>query len=242
MEVVSFECLDKAIATKLPVTLTGKLDGKAFEIAAKFIAESADDANPGIWLQPTTPSAVASKMYARLAAEKIPLSATFCDAGTKVVFDTVVAQHNKHYWLNDRVVFEALLIDTPSDLSTPESRSARRYRISDAQGGVYGKLFRREGAGTKEIQATLWDLSTGGASFVCPMDKQLQSTAANELFIAMVHFRGKKLTLPARFTHARAFSSRTLRLGMRFDFTNPVTEPIRGELLKACGELQSEGK
>ncbi len=241
MEAVSFECLDKAIATRLPVALAGIAGDKSVEIAAKFVVESSDDAQPGIWIQPTTSSPANSKLYEQLAAEKTPLTATFCDAGSKVLFQTAIAFRNKHYWLNDRIVFEALLIETPSELSTPEFRGGRRYRISD-KGGIQGKLFRREGAVSKEIEATLWDLSRGGISFVCPMDKQLQNLPANEVFVAMLNFRGKRITMPARFAHARPLSSRTLRVGMRFDFSNPATESMKDDLERMCKELEAERK
>jgi len=158
------------------------------------------------------------------------------------VFETVMLVRDKHYWLNERVAFEALLIELPQDVTMPELRGCRRYRVGDTKGGVYGKIFRRESGQAKEIQATLWDISVGGASFVCPLDKGLQTIQRSELLVVVIHFRGQKIMLPAKLAHTRSLSSKTLRLGLQFEFTNSSSATHQLELNKACLQLDAEGK
>jgi hypothetical protein len=230
------ESLDRAVAGRLPVLLLAVTDGDAAEIPAKFVGTQDDGEVRGLWVQPI--NAADGRQLERLAKDKATVRATFLDNGARLTFAAVVEKRNRAYWMNDTTAVEAALLRWPEEVTSPEMRVARRYRVSDTNGRVYGRLFFRHATGTREVpDASLWDISSGGISFVCPVDKQYPAQRG-DLFVAVVHYHGKQLMLPARFTHARAFSSRAMRMGFRFDLENPMLDNAREDLTHVCQSLE----
>jgi hypothetical protein len=233
------ESLERAIGERHPVTLsvdTGT--GAVVEIVGKLLSGGEDD---GIWIQ-TKPED--GRTLERWTTGKVSLQASFSDDDHLTTFETALEKRDRHYWINDQMMVDAVRVRWPEELASAEKRRAKRYRVGDSVGGVYGKLFTRDPSGVpKEVpHASLWDFGMGGASFVCSVDKKLMATQKGEGFVVVVQFRGQRIMLPARFTYARAFSSKTLRVGVQFDFCGATATAARGDLEKACGELDAEGK
>lgn len=240
MPLITSENLDLAVSAHAALTLT-PADGCS-SAPAKFLSASADP--PGIWVQITaTPAAAASAATDQLATDNTPVTASFVHDGARFLFDTTVARRDKHHWLTDTLYVDALLLVFPDEVTSPEHRRARRHRISDSVGGIHATLYRAGDNGEPaEVPGVLWDLSAGGASFVCPTAKAANELPAKKPLVVALNFRGRRILLLAYRTHARQLSGRSARLGLRFDFSRPTSAPSQTALLRACAELDQQAQ
>jgi hypothetical protein len=235
MTVVASDYLDQAVASRAVVTLATRDGGTV--VAGRFLSRSA--APEGIWVQPGRSDA--GKLEA-LAGDKAGVVGAFLTDKARFVFGATLLKRDKHHWVTDSVCVDAVLLSVPDDLSRQEFRGNRRHRISDDSGGVYAKLFRTGADGKpEEIPGSLWDLSCGGASFVCPMGRSLGDLSARAL-VVQLFVRGKKILVAVRQAHAKQFSTKTVRLGLRFDFSRPASAVAQQAVLEACAELEARGK
>jgi hypothetical protein len=238
MSLIASDQLDSAVSDRCAVTLTGA--GDEISLPAKFLSLSADP--PGVWVQVTTaPAAAAAAATELLASAPRPLTGCFLRDGARYLFETTVVKRDRHHWLTDSLYVDALLLSLPDEVTSPEFRRNRRYRISDSVGGIHAQVFRGgPGGEPEEIAGALWDLSAGGVSFVCSNAKSVADVTTRQPVVVVLNFRGKRMLLLARRTHVRQFAGRPVRLGLKFDFSRPASAPAESALLRACNELEQQ--
>ncbi len=235
--------LAKLAAAKVLLTLTGPYNGQTIEVTLKFVAEVQDPLpnTPALWCSFATAGpnqAVEADIIACWALARTPLTAIVAIEGSRIEFTTTVTERRKHLWINERVMIDGVRIADPARLTDVNLRTEPRYRTSDSAGGIYGTLI----VNNKAIAGgSLWDISAGGASFLVPMDRTLMGLPKGQPFECHIIFRGQKLLLKGKLTHTKTFSTRTLRLGLKFaKGANETAPAMVAALTSAIRQLESQ--
>jgi hypothetical protein len=186
---------------------------------------------------------------ARFGTSLPPVNVTFAVSQTRYTFDSTVLSRNRRFWLNDTVMFDALLIAAPADVQRVQERRHPRFAVSEGS-GVTGQLIRLDRAKSDQAPSTgalvpvegkLQDLSLSGAGFVCTPDKTLLNAPRGERLACVLEFRGAKLVLVASLARVTSVSTRAMRVGV--DFTQHENErAMTGKLAELANVVQELGR
>jgi hypothetical protein len=224
----SNEILQQAVAEKASLQLSAIVDGQQRALVGRVLrlydGEGAD--HDGVWVdlpgeQP--------EIIAQLARDKPVCIATTCIDHTRYTFQTEVIQREKHFWLDENMMLDALLFQAPVDLRICQDRASHRLPVSD-HSGVSAKLFRLapkatltagepRAAGNHEtvsISGKLVDLSPESGGFLCAFDAVLASAKQGQMLACVLQFREMKISLVATLARVVRLSSRSMRIGFRF--------------------------
>lgn len=211
------ESLLKAVAqrTALRLSIDGGAEPRVY--VARPIKLVGEDLQDGIWVQ--LPEEAGGTALAELTKAASCIG-WFCQDRARYAFDTRVLKRDKHFWMNDEVMFDALLLAGPEELREEDVRSAARYPVSEGS-GVSGQLFRMTPAtspGKKlesiPVPGRLFDLSLTGAGFWCGFDPALAKVRQGEPLAFVLQFRGARIPLLAKLMHIDRVTDRTVRIGM----------------------------
>ncbi len=153
---------------------------------------------------------------------------------------------DRHLWVNDRVMFDALLLAPARDLRRVDQRDARRLAVGESS-GVGGQLsrivfdpFSTAQRKAVPIAGALQDLSADGAGFICRANRHLTESAPDEPMRCALQFRGREVALAARLTQVSVISHRTTRAGVVFDWNDPETAANRAAFEAVLAELERQ--
>jgi len=173
-----------------------------------------DDNEGGFWAQPVERLGASKSLPKSGTAVKVALHPSH----NRLCFDSVLLRHDKHYWLTDQVMLEAVLFKWPDRIEPDDRRSEPRYSVND-ECRLHAEICVTEGGafGIKAA-AKLIDLSRCGAGLAMPLHSELRHVLAGQtLRVEIRHIKGV-LVLPARFTdHRGASGNNTMRFGVCFD-------------------------
>jgi hypothetical protein len=226
------ELLNAAVTAKAAVSVVNA-DGSGQSISAQFVAH-AKPGDPGvIWATPNVKHAATAKSWAAIKARvSVRYSVGQINAGAEAVIIKAI----RDYWLTETLPISAFLLQEPTKVWV-DQREHTRYQLRNDGGGIRVTLARTDREGTEgerkskvigpEARAALWDLGLGGAGFICPFNRSLVETAANEAFEVTINFAGRKAVLPGVCTYARA-KGNLLRIGIKFE---PANAPLEAMIL-----------
>ena len=229
------DLLDRAIAERLEGALAAIAQPDR-TWAVKLLARASEADGGGVWVQPLDDK---RRELDKLIAAATPIELAWPVDHSRAVCNTAILRRNKHYWLNDQVMLEAVLLADPVDVRSQERRSAPRLSVP---GGcnIWAQLFRQSKVTPSstwlEIRAELWNLSIGGACFMHPFDHSLLAMKSADPVKVVLHFRDRKTPLPARLCSVRNSSGRIVKIGVQFE--QAALDPAaRAELEGALAEL-----
>jgi hypothetical protein len=244
--VADVDLLERAAAKSVPVRLTAVVGGQERTYRARVVkvvgADAAEGAN-GFWVNLLDHRAAGADALER---ERPECRGTFAVDQARFTFLARVIGRDRHLWVNDRVMFDALLLAPARDLRRVDQRDARRLAAGESS-GVGGQLCRVvfDPLSTTQrkavpIAGALQDLSADGAGFVCRANRHLTESAPDEPMRIAIQFRGRTITLAARLTQVSVISHRTTRAGVVFDWQDPETAASRAALDAVLAELERQ--
>jgi len=229
------DLLDRAIAGRLEGALAAVAEpGRTWVV--KLLARASEADGGGVWVQPIDDK---RRELDKLIAAATPVEVAWPADNSRAVCNTAVLRRNKHYWLNDEVMLEAVLLAAPVDVRNEERRASPRLPVPDGC-NLRAQLFRQSTtvptANWLEIHAKLWNLSLGGACFMHPFEHALLAMKSGDPLKLVLHFRDKKTPLPARLVSVQSISSRIVKLGVQFEQSG-FDPTARAELETVLAEL-----
>jgi hypothetical protein len=237
------ESLLKAVAQRTALRLSVDSGAEPRVHIARAIKLASEDPVDGIWVH--LPDAGGGTALSELT-QAASCIGWFCQDGARYAFDTRVLKRDKHFWVNDDVMFDALLLAGPEELREEDVRSAERYTVSEGS-GVSAQLFRMTPVSNpgKKLEAIpvpgrLFDLSLTGAGFWCGYDPALAKLRPGEPLALVLQFRGDRIPLLAKLMHIDRVTDRTVRIGLSITLS-PATAPGRVRALEqVIEELQRQ--
>jgi hypothetical protein len=236
------EILKQAVLDKIALRLTAQFGAKSTYTAKAL--QWADASGPeGLWVHLPDEGELT---VARFGTSLPAVSVSFAVNQTRYAFESKVLSRNRRFWLNDSVMFDALLVAAPADVSTVDER--RKPRVPVSQGsGVSAQLIRLDKAKADgataaakalvPIDGTLHDLSLVGAGFICAPDKALLAAQRGERLACIVDFRGGKLVLAASLARVTSVSTRAMRIGVDFS-PHENEKAMMGKLAELANVMQ----
>ena len=241
MVVTIDDILKQAVLEKIGLRLTALSEGGATH-AAKALQWSEAPGPEGLWVHLPEDN---ETTVARFGTSLPQVNVTFAVDQIRYAFDSTIVSRNRRFWLNDSVMFDALLIAAPRDVRKIQERRYPRYEVSEGS-GISAQLIRLEQSKSSEIPGTnalvpiegkLQDLSIGGAGFICSPDKALLNAPRGQRLACIVEFRRTKLVLSASLARATSVSTRAMRIGV--DFTQHENErTMAGKLAELANIVQ----
>lgn len=210
------DLLNAAVVAKAAVTVVN-LDRPDKSVSGQFVAP-AKPPEPGmIWARPAVKDAEITKGWAAIQTH---VSVRFAAKQISAGAEAIIVKQIRDYWLTETLPISAFLLQEPSRVWV-EQRETTRYQLRNDGGGIRAALARRNrNPDSKTIgpesQATLWDIGLGGAGFICPFNRSLLESAANQPFDVTIQFAGRQAILPGVCTFVRA-QAHLLRIGVKFD-------------------------
>jgi PilZ domain len=202
--------LDKAVAARAAAKVKIDADTRFDELDVLLARPGDDQSTDGVWIHS---GGLSTAVITELAGSKPRVSLNTAATGGRMSFTATIVGRDKFLWLNERTVVDSLRLSSPEQLTLTELRRTPRFAISDNNGLVRASLGCA--GGIKPFEAKLVDLALGGATVACVSDHRLKVPKDSPLDL-LLNFRGRTARLPAVVVHTRNFSTRTLRLGLRF--------------------------
>ena len=233
--------LARAITDKSKFQLQAMIDGKPRAFAARAVKlEGAGD--DGFWIHLIESPDSATNALAR---PRPALSIACCVTRVRYSFQTTIERRERHFWIDDRVMLDALLLATPAELKQLDGRRERRTEVGDGS-GISAQLFRFAPwclPGTKRhqiipIRAALRDLSARGAGFIGSFDRKLNELRPNQPLGCCIDFRNTKLCLLATLIRVTEISARTMQIAI--EFCRPADQGIDGDDLAGLRKVLEE--
>jgi hypothetical protein len=205
------DALPAGIAEHLIATVCAA-DAPAVEWKLRLLKADAEES--GFWAQPVERLGASKLLPPSGSAVKVAIHPDH----NRLCFDSILLRHDKHYWLTEQVMLEAVLLKWPDQIQAQERRAQQRYPVSDdcrlhaqmcvTEGGAFGI----------KAPARLIDLSRSGAGLALPVRSELRHVQPGQTLRVEIHYIKGTLSIPARFTdHRGASGNNTMRFGVRFD-------------------------
>ena len=236
------DILKQAVVEKSGLRLTALCESGTTH-AAKALQWSEAPGPEGLWVHLPEDN---ETTIARFGTSLPQVSVSFAVNQVRYSFDSTIVSRNRRFWLNDSVMFDALLIAAPRDVRKLQERRYPRYNVSEGSGisGQLIRLARSESGGMPgtdalvPVEGKLQDLSLGGAGFICSPDKALLTAPHGQRLACIVEFRRAKLVLAASLARATSVSTRAMRVGV--DFTQHENEKAMTGKLAALANIVQE--
>jgi hypothetical protein len=138
----------------------------------------------------------------------------FCLNHTRHAFRTQIVRRNKHFWLTETMLFNALLLRGPVEVYPAERRAHARFQVPDgsqifAQVSCPGALF--------PVNVRPWDLSASGISFMCPRENVVMALKPGNVIDLKLIYRGRPISSKASVRFSRFITERVIKTGAQFD-------------------------
>jgi hypothetical protein len=218
------ELLNAAVTAKAAITVVNS-DRADKPVTGQFIALAKPEEPGMIWARPAVKDAEITSGWAKIQSH---VSVRFAVKQISAGAEAIIVKQIRDYWLTDTLPISAILLQEPTRVWL-EQRESSRFQPRNDGGGIRATLARRMESDTKvigpEAHATLWDISLGGAGFICPFNRSLLETGAKRAFDVTVHFAGRQAVLPGLCTFVRA-QGNLLRIGIKFDSSTAASASI----------------
>jgi hypothetical protein len=241
----SAQYLARAIAERVLLRLAVDSDQPPPPLLARPLKLLGEDAHQGVWVDlPNAAPSMLDQLSARLPACR----ATFAIKGERYAFQTAISKRDRHFWLTEEIMLDALLLSGPIQLLKKDERTSDRLEVSE-RSGVSATLFslspspgNQAKIQAKPVSGVLHDLSEKGGGFWCTFDRALMLARRGELFACNIQFRGQRIVLKATLMQVSRISDRMLRVGLAFPEPNgdPVSEERLGQLNTVITELKRQ--
>ena len=231
MTACGHDVLEKVVATRSSGTMWVRENPQS-QWPCRFLAAAQEQ--DGLWAQPI-------EMPALLLNELIgggkAIQVSFNHERQRYVFPTVVLGRNKHYWLTEQVMVEAVLLRTPVQVAVEDRRAHPRLLVPDGS-SIFAQLTRPSGKlGVATIQVKPWDVSAGGAGFVCPYDQNLMAMSRGQRLGVLLCFRSKKIVADATLCFSKTLTGRVVKIGVQFD-PQSMTDESTANLNELIADLK----
>ncbi|MDQ3440559.1 MAG: hypothetical protein M3478_09450, partial [Planctomycetota bacterium] len=133
------DILKQAVLEKSALRLTALSDSGTTH-AARALQWSEAPGPEGLWVHLPEDNETA---VARFGKSLPQVNVTFAVDQIRYAFDSTIVSRNRRFWLNDSVMFDALLIAAPRDVRKIQERRFPRYNVSEGS-GISAQLIRLE--------------------------------------------------------------------------------------------------
>jgi hypothetical protein len=202
-----YEVLDRAIAGRMGGELSAD-PGQQGQWPVRFLAYDSD--RDGIWVEPLDES---RRPLDGLIAQATPIQAAIGIDHNRYAFSTRIERREMHYWLTDSMMLEAVLLGGPIELFVADRRAHPRFLVPDNSGTVAQLKLRMS---ISPLRVKPWDISAGGASFLCSRDPAALKLKPDEVISFTLNHRGGAIAGKAKVRFTRLLSDRVLKLGTQF--------------------------
>jgi len=222
------DLLDRAVTGRLAGTMCLPGDARQ-QWPVRLLAH--EPVHNGIWVEPLgeTQSAL-DAVIARGAMVEIAL----CQNHTRQAFRTTIVRRNKHFWLSETMMFNALLLRGPVQLFSAERRAHMRYQVPD--GSHIVAHIHCPGAFTP-IRVTPWDISSGGVSFLCPREAAVTALKPEDTVQLKIMARGRTIAARANVRFSRFLTDRVIKAGLKF-LPDSMEESSKHQLDQFIADVQ----
>jgi c-di-GMP-binding flagellar brake protein YcgR len=202
------DLLDRAVTGRLAGALAVPTDSRQ-QWQVRFLAR--EPIQGGIWVEPLGDS---QAPLDSVIARGLPVEVALCQNHARHAFRTTIVRRNKHFWLSETMMFNALLLKGPVQLFPAERRANPRYQVPD--GSHILAEIHCPGSFTP-VRVRPWDLSAGGASFLCPRESTVTALKPGDTLKLKITHRNQSISAegPVRFT--RFLTDRIIKTGLHFD-------------------------
>jgi c-di-GMP-binding flagellar brake protein YcgR len=222
------DLLDRAVTGRLAGTLCVPGDVKQ-QWPVRFLAH--EPVHNGVWVEPLGESqASLDALIARGATVEVAV----CQNHTRQAFRTTIVRRNKHFWLTETMMFNALLLRGPVQLFPAERRAHVRYQVPD--GSHIVAQIQCPGAFTP-IRLTPWDISSGGVSFLCPREAAVTALKPNDTVQLKIMARGRTIVGRATVRFSRFLTDRVIKAGLKF-LPDSMEESSKHQLDQFIADVQ----
>lgn len=207
MTIVRSDVLDRAVAERLTAVMwvPGETD-REWQVR---LAANAQDGE-GIWVQPLDdPDRVLDDFIAHGCEMKVALGFE----RKRYVFLTQILKRNKHHWLNQATMIEALLLRYPAEVGIEDRRAHPRLLVPDGTNVQAGIIC---GNAMLPLQVKPWDVSAGGISFLCPREQNVIGMKRGDRFSFTLGYRDRKIAGSALMCFSRMLSPKVVKIGVQF--------------------------
>src|SRR5437764_5181844 len=128
------DVLEQALAGRLMATIAIRRDDQRREWKVRLLR--AEGHEQGIWAQPTAANYTKSNPP-EIGAE---IEVAFHLGHTRTCFQSVLLKHDKHFWLNEQIMLEAVMLQWPQQILDGERRRHPRYASTD-DSRVFAKVW-----------------------------------------------------------------------------------------------------
>jgi hypothetical protein len=212
--------LDRAIAGRMAGTLTEPPDERR-QWQVRFLAHGVE--HDGIWIEPLDEAKQSLDPH---IAGGCAVQVAICLDHARFAFRSSIIRRNKHFWLTESMMFEALLLRGPIELFEAERRAHRRFLVPDAN-----NIFTQITCPTSlfPLRVKTWDLSEGGVSFLCPRDTAAMRLGRDETIEFSINYRGRTTAGRGLVRFSRFLTERVIKIGVELD-RDSMNEPSHQNL------------
>jgi c-di-GMP-binding flagellar brake protein YcgR len=202
------DLLDRAVTGRLAGALAVPTDSRQ-QWQVRFLAR--EPIQGGIWVEPLGDS---QAPLDSVIARGLPVEVALCQNHARHAFRTTIVRRNKHFWLSETMMFNALLLKGPVQLFPAERRANPRYQVPD--GSHILAQIQCPGSFTP-LLVRPWDLSAGGASFLCPRESTVTALKPDDVLQLKITHRAQHIAAKASVRFTRFLTDRIIKTGVRFD-------------------------
>lgn len=208
MTVCSTDLLERVIAGRLAGTLTVPPDERE-QWQVRFLAY--DAAREGVWVEPIND---ARRPLDPFIAAGTPVRVAICLDHARHAFDTRIVRRNKHFWLTESMMFNAIQLRGPVELYPAERRAHARFQVPDgshvfAQITPEGSMF--------PVRVRPWDAGAGGVSFICPRENAVMGLKPDAKVQLLLNYRGRTIRAAGTVRFNRFITERVIKTGVALD-------------------------
>ncbi len=220
--------LDRAVTGRLSGTLSLPQDARQ-QWPVRFLAH--EPVQSGIWVEPMGENQSSLDSVIAAGAQ---VEIALCHSHTRHAFRTTIVRRNKHFWLSETMMFNALLLRGPVRLYPAERRAHNRYLVPD--GSHIVSTIVCPGAFTP-TRVTPWDICPAGVSFLCPRETVVTALKPEDTLQLNITTRGKSISAQATVRFSRFLTDRVIKVGVKF-LSASLDEISQHQLVSFISDLQ----
>lgn len=207
MTILGNDVLDRAISERVNATLSvpGETD-RQWQIRLALAAPDQD----GLWAQPLDDP---HRVLDDFIAPGIEMKVAIGFERSRHAFLTQILKRNKHLWLNQATMVEALLLRYPAEVSVEDRRAHPRLLVPDGT-NVAAQIVC--GSALLPLPVKMWDVSEGGVALLCPRDANVLGLQRGDRFSFVITAQGQKISGSAQMCFSRPLSAKILKVGAQF--------------------------
>ena len=227
------EVIRRAMNERLIATLSAP-GAPAGPWQVRFLPVAAEEG--GTWVQPIDEKN--SQLNAHISAAT-DMHVAFNLDHTRYGFRTSIARRDKHLWVTEKMMVEALLLRETEDVRIEERRAHRRLQVPDGC-AVVADMHRRGVPAPQILRVKLWDISPAGAGFICPFRTWIGSIQPGEVLQVTMSFGRSRITAGWAVRFSRILSNRTVKVGgqLQRDSIDRSSRAALEELLEEVHQLE----